>query len=110
VQPDVRRVSLLISPGQSVIGDEFEGEGLEIGCGYGYLLFPMAKFHPRVHWTGIEHPGRIYFNSPDYQQEFRDFNCTLVGLDLSTNRCLSPMSIFPSSLFRRPWSTYQWSA
>jgi ubiquinone/menaquinone biosynthesis C-methylase UbiE len=28
----------------------------------------MSKFHPRVHWTGIEHPGRIYFNSTDYRQ------------------------------------------
>jgi SAM-dependent methyltransferase len=81
LRPDVRRISLLISLAKSVIDDEFGGEGLELGCGYGYLLFPMAKFNPKVHWTGIEHPGRIYFNSPDYQQAFRDFDCSLVGLD-----------------------------
>jgi hypothetical protein len=48
LRPDVRRVSLLISLAQSVIGDGFEGEGLELGCGYGYPLFPMAKFNPKV--------------------------------------------------------------
>ena len=81
LRPDVRRVSLLISLAKSVTGDEFAGEGLELGCGYGYLLFPMAKFNPKVHWSGVEHPGRIYFNSPDYQQAFRDYNCSLVGRD-----------------------------
>lgn len=81
VRPDVRRVSLLISLANSVMGDEFAGEGLELGCGYGYLLFPMAKFNPKVHWTGIEHPGRSYFSSPDFQHAFRDYKCSLVGLD-----------------------------
>src|SRR6266851_2456282 len=54
LRPDVRRVSLLIS---------------------------LAKFNPKVRWTGIEHPGRIYFNSPEYQQAFRDYQCSLAGLD-----------------------------
>jgi len=81
LRPDVRRVSLLVSLAKSVVGDELAGEGLELGCGYGYLLFPMAKFNPKVRWTGIEHPGRIYFNSPDYQQAFRDYHCSLAGLD-----------------------------
>jgi SAM-dependent methyltransferase len=81
LRPDVRRVSLLISLAKSVMGEEFEGEGLELGCGYGYLIFPMANLNPKVHWTGIEHPGRIYFNTPEYQRAFRDCNCSLVGLD-----------------------------
>ncbi len=81
LRPDVRRVSLLISLAKSAVGDELAGEGLELGCGYGYLLFPMAKFNPKVRWTGIEHPGRIYFNSPEYQQAFRDYQCSLAGLD-----------------------------
>ncbi len=81
LRPDVRRVSLLVSLAKSVVGDELAGEGLELGCGYGYLLFPMAKFNPKVRWTGIEHPGRIYFNSPEYQQAFRDYHCSLAGLD-----------------------------
>jgi len=81
LRPDVRRVSLLISLAKSATGEEFGGEGLELGCGYGYLIFPMAKFYPKVHWTGIEHPGRIYFNNPEYRQAFQDYNCSLVGLD-----------------------------
>jgi SAM-dependent methyltransferase len=81
LRPDVRRVSLLISLAKSVASDEFAGEGLELGCGYGYLLFPMAIFNPKVHWTGIEHPGRRYFNRPDFQQTFRDYNCSLLGRD-----------------------------
>jgi len=41
----------------------------------------MAQFNPKVHWTGVEHPGRSYFYRPDYQQTFRDFQCNLVGRD-----------------------------
>jgi predicted SAM-dependent methyltransferase len=41
----------------------------------------MAQSNPKVHWTGVEHPGRNYFDSPDYQQAFRDFQCSLVGRD-----------------------------
>jgi SAM-dependent methyltransferase len=81
LRPDVRRISLLVSLAKSVAGAEFAEEGLELGCGYGYLLFPMAKFFPKVHWTGIEHPGRRYFERPDFQQVFRDYNCSLAGLD-----------------------------
>jgi len=81
LRPDVRRVSLLISLAKSVPGGDFTGEGLELGCGYGYLLFPMAIFNPKMHWTGIEHPDRRYFNRADFQQTFRDYNCNLVGLD-----------------------------
>jgi SAM-dependent methyltransferase len=81
LRPEVRRVSLLISLAQSVMGDEFAGEGLELGCGYGYLLFPIAKLNPNVHWTGIEHPSRRYFNRADFLQTFRDYNCSLAGLD-----------------------------
>ena len=81
LRSDVRRVSLLISLAKSVASDELSGEGLELGCGYGYLLFPMAKFNPNVHWTGIEHPGRRYFSNPDFLQAFRDFHCSLTGLD-----------------------------
>jgi SAM-dependent methyltransferase len=41
----------------------------------------MAKFFPKVHWTGIEHPSRRYFERPDFQQAFREYNCSLAGLD-----------------------------
>ncbi len=81
LRPDVRRVSLLVSLAQFVAGPEFVGEGLELGCGYGYLIFPFALYFPKIHWTGTEHPGRIYFNRPDFLQAFRDYNCQLVGID-----------------------------
>jgi len=95
LRPDVRRVSLLISLAKAAVGDELAGEGLELGCGYGYLLFPMAKFNPKVRWTGIEHPGRIYFNSPEYQQAFRDYQCSLAGLDFVHEPLPLPINIFP---------------
>jgi SAM-dependent methyltransferase len=81
LQPDIRRVSLLVSLAQSATDLEFHGEGLELGCGYGFLLFPMAIFNPKVHWTGVEHPERSYFKHVDFQQAIRDYKCELVGVD-----------------------------
>jgi len=78
---EVRRVSLLLSLAQSVAGDKLEGEGLELGCGYGYLLFPMVLFNPQVRWTAVEHPDRRYFNRPEFQQAMRDYKCQLIGAD-----------------------------
>ncbi|HUJ33217.1 MAG TPA: class I SAM-dependent methyltransferase [Candidatus Acidoferrum sp.] len=81
LRADVRRVSLLVSLTQSVTGGTLEGEGLELGCGYGYLLFPMAQFNPQVRWTAVEHPDRRYFDRPEFQQAMRDNRCRLVGCD-----------------------------
>ncbi len=39
LRPDVRRVSLLVSLVNPAAGGWIEGEGLELGCGYGFLLF-----------------------------------------------------------------------
>jgi SAM-dependent methyltransferase len=78
---DIRRISLIISLLQSVAGSELEGEGLELGCGYGFLLVSLATFFPGVQWTAVDHPDRSYFNRPDYRQMIRDHNCHLVGLD-----------------------------
>lgn len=64
LRPDLRRVSLLVSMVHAAAGDRIKGEGLELGCGYGFLLFPMALFNPNVHWTAVEHPDRKYFNRP----------------------------------------------
>jgi hypothetical protein len=42
-RPDVRGVSLLVSMAHSLVAESAAGEGLEVGCGYGYLLFPNAS-------------------------------------------------------------------
>jgi SAM-dependent methyltransferase len=78
---DVRRVSLLVWLAQSVAGNELSGNCLELGCGYGYLLFPMAIFNPEVRWTAVEHPDRSYFNRHQFHEAMRSHNCHLVGVD-----------------------------
>jgi SAM-dependent methyltransferase len=86
LRPDVRRVSLLVSLIQAAGGDRIVGEGLELGCGYGFLLFPMALFNPRVHWTGVEHPDRNYFNRPEFQQAVHEYHSRLVGVNFVRER------------------------
>lgn len=81
LRSDIRRVSLLISLAQSVSGGELKGDGLELGCGYGYLLFPMAALNPQVRWTAVEHPDRRYFNRPEFHQAMRQYDCRLLGVD-----------------------------
>jgi 2-polyprenyl-3-methyl-5-hydroxy-6-metoxy-1,4-benzoquinol methylase len=83
LRPDVRRVSLLVSLAQSIAGMDVEGYGLELGCGYAYLLLPMAMFNPRMRWIGVEHPHRKYFSSEEYQQTLRDYNCELIGCNVT---------------------------
>jgi SAM-dependent methyltransferase len=82
LRPDVRRVSLLLSLIQSTAGTGLQGEGLEVGCGYGYLLLPMALFNPGMRWTAVEHPNRNYFDRADFRQALRERNCELVGCDI----------------------------
>ncbi len=86
LRPDVRRVSLLVSLVQSATGSRIEGEGLELGCGYGFLLFPLALFNPKVHWTGVEHPDRNYFSRQEFQQTIRQYNSCLVGVNFVRER------------------------
>ena len=81
LRPDVRRVSLLVSLAQAATRGGIEGEGVELGCGYGFLLFPLALFNPEIHWTGVEHPGRNYFNRPDFMQTMSEYHTKLVGVN-----------------------------
>jgi len=81
LRSDLRRVSLLVSLVQSAPGGPAKGEGLELGCGYGYLLFPMALFNPKIRWIAVEHPGRRYFNKPEFRQAMNDYKCSLIGVD-----------------------------
>lgn len=86
-RPDVRRVSLIISMAQSVLGGEASGEGLEVGSGYGYLLFPAAVLLPKIRWTGVDYPGRSYRHPDAYEKAFREYNCQFVAADI----CKEPL-------------------
>lgn len=81
-RPDVRRVSLIISLAQSVLGSSVSGEALEVGSGYGFLLFPMALFLPRLQWSAVDHPGRSFLRRDAYFRTFREYNCQFVALDI----------------------------
>jgi SAM-dependent methyltransferase len=82
-RPDVRRVSLIVHLAQSVLGAEVGGEGLEIGSGYGYLLFPMALLLPHIRWSAVEHPDRNYFDREDYRKTIREYNCRLAAASIT---------------------------
>jgi hypothetical protein len=64
LRPDVRRVSLLVSLTKSVAGDEFAGEGLELGCGYGYVLFPHGEVFPQGSLDGNRAPEPPLLRTP----------------------------------------------
>jgi SAM-dependent methyltransferase len=81
-RPDVRRVSLLLWMAQSVLSPDASGEGLEVGSGYGYLLFPAAVLLPGIRWTGVDHPGRAYRHPDAYEKAFRKYNCRFVAADI----------------------------
>jgi len=81
-RPDVRRVSLIISLAQSLLGADASGEGLEVGSGHGYLLFPMALFLPQVRWSAVDHPSRTYERLDAFAATFRQYNCQFAALDI----------------------------
>jgi SAM-dependent methyltransferase len=83
LRPDVRRVSLLLTIAQEAIGPETAGEALEVGYGYGYLILPLAKTFPRIHWTAVEHKDRRFFGRQDFRARMGEFNCELVGVNIT---------------------------
>jgi SAM-dependent methyltransferase len=82
VRPDVRRVSLIFSLANSLLGNSPSGNGLEIGSGYGYLLFPMAVLLPGIRWSAVDHPERNYLQYEEYLRTFREHNCSLETIDI----------------------------
>jgi 2-polyprenyl-3-methyl-5-hydroxy-6-metoxy-1,4-benzoquinol methylase len=82
LRPETRRVSLIASLAESVLGRDFVGRGLEVGSGYGCLLFPMASIFPNIQWSAIEHADQPYASRETYRSMFRSFNCHLETADL----------------------------
>ena len=83
VTPDVRRVSLIHSLASSLLGDSGGGNGLEVGSGYGYLLFSLAVLMPRIQWHAVDHPQRVYLQSESFRGALREHHCSLVTLDIT---------------------------
>jgi SAM-dependent methyltransferase len=83
-RPDTRRISLIISLTQSFLGPVTNGEGLEVGCGYGYLLFPLSVLIPRIRWTGVEHPDRRFFHREDFVKAINAHNCELRAANITS--------------------------
>lgn len=86
LRPDVRRVPLIVSLAEHVLGSGANGEGLEVGAGYAFLLFPMAKFFPRFHWTGVDHPSRAYVGQDEYLKAFQESKCEFTSVDIIHER------------------------
>jgi 2-polyprenyl-3-methyl-5-hydroxy-6-metoxy-1,4-benzoquinol methylase len=82
LRPETRRVSLIASLAESVLGSDFAGRGLEVGSGYGWLLFPMASLFPKIQWFAIEHPDQPHASRESYRSMFRSYNCHLETVDL----------------------------
>lgn len=80
--PDIRRVSLIISLAHALLGDSARGNGLEVGSGYGYLLFSMATLLPGIRWSAVDHPQRDYVCCEAYLRAFREHGCSLVAIDI----------------------------
>lgn len=54
----------------------------------------MAVFNPQMHWIGVEHPDRNYFDREDFQQTLRDHNCQLVGCNITHEHLPFPDATF----------------
>lgn len=83
IEPSVRRVSKIISILKELRVSERPAKGLEIGAGYGALIFPLAKLFPSIEWFGIEHPQRRYLRNPQYLEMLERFGIRLVSCDLT---------------------------
>ena len=94
LRPDTRRVSLIVSLAQSFLDPSINAEGLEVGCGYGYLLFPLIKLLPHIRWAATEHPDRLYFYREDFVKAMRDRNCKLSAANITVEALPYPDESF----------------
>ncbi len=74
LQSDTRRACLIVLHAQSFIDPSINDEYLEVGCGYGCLLFFLIKLIPAIRWATTEHPDRLYFHREDLLKAMRDHN------------------------------------
>jgi 2-polyprenyl-3-methyl-5-hydroxy-6-metoxy-1,4-benzoquinol methylase len=82
LRPDIRRVSLIASLASSVLEHDCSCEALEVGSGFGCLIFPMASLFPKIRWSAIDHPSQPFAVRERYRSALRESNCELVLLDL----------------------------
>ncbi len=82
LRPDIRRVSLIASLASSVLERDSDCEALEVGSGFGCLLFPMASLFPKIRWSAIDHPSQPFAGRERYRTALRESNCELALLDL----------------------------
>lgn len=80
--PDVRRVSMIFSLLHPLLGNSAGGRALEVGSGYGYLLFSLAELMPGIQWSAIEHPERNYLRSEAYRAALSKHNCSLATANI----------------------------
>jgi SAM-dependent methyltransferase len=82
LRPEIRRVSLIASLAQALLGSGACGQGLEVGSGYGYLILSMASLFPNIKWSAVDHPGQSFATRPTYRSIFREYNCDFTILDI----------------------------
>jgi len=70
IRPDVKRVSSISTLLERFVEPLNDGRAVEIGCGYGYLLFPLATLFQQISWCGVDDPAREYTSRLSYQNAF----------------------------------------
>jgi 2-polyprenyl-3-methyl-5-hydroxy-6-metoxy-1,4-benzoquinol methylase len=77
IRPDVKRVSLIAILLGRFLEPLSGGMAAEIGCGYGYLLFPLATLFQQISWCGVDDPAREYMSRREYIDAFARHHCEM---------------------------------
>src|SRR5262249_31761614 len=83
LRPEIRRVSLIASLASSALGHNPAREALEVGSGFGYLIFPMVALFPTLRWSAVDHPSQACSGRERYKAALHESNCEIVLLDLT---------------------------